>query len=77
MVGINDLSDKAGMKKLLVGKEEGGFQVDINNDVESKFPPLEDYIGKTICVTGEIVVNVFAGVYEIVVTDPSAIEIQE
>ena len=75
VVGINDLSDRAGTKKLLVGLEEGGFQVDISNDVESAFPPLDGYIGKTICVTGTIELNPFAGVYEMVVTDPSVIVI--
>jgi len=75
VVGINDLSDRAGTKKLLVGMEDGGFQVDISNDVESGFPPLDGYVGKTICVTGTIELNQFAGVYETVITDPSAIEI--
>ena len=77
VVAINDLSDRAGTKKLLVGLEEGGFQVDIANDVESLFPPLDDYVGEYIYVTGLVELNPFAGVYEMVITDPSAIEIAE
>ena len=75
VVGINDLSAQAGTKKLLVGLEDGGFQVDISNDVESAFPPLDSYVGKSIYVAGTIELNPFAGVYEMVVTNPSAIEI--
>ena len=77
VVGINDLSDRAGTKKLLVGLEDGGFQIDIDNSVESLFPPLESYIGKYIYVTGDLELNPFAGVYEMIITDPSAIVIAE
>jgi hypothetical protein len=77
VLGIQDLSDKAHKKKLLMGTEDGAFQVDIANDVESKFPPLDSYIGKNIYVTGEVTLNAFAGVYEVIITDPSAIEVGE
>ena len=77
VVGINDLSDRAGTKKLLVGLEDGGFQIDIANDVEGNFPSLEGYVGKYIYVTGLLVLNEFVGVYEMVITEPSVIVIAE
>ena len=83
VVDTKDLSQTgARAKKLMLGKmwQEtggGGFQIDIPNKVESQFPSIESYLGKKVCITGEILYNQRGERYEIEVTEPSQIEIQK
>lgn len=58
---------------LYLGEEFGGTIAVIEYFNADKFPSLEDYVGKEVEVTGEIVLNTYEDLPEIYCNDPSQI----
>lgn len=72
-----DIEPHSGRHILKLGLAEDGFGVSIQAYyVKKDFPPLEDYVGKTICVNGEIGLSPLGGP-EMDIRYPSQIEVQE
>jgi hypothetical protein len=55
------------------------FAVIVPNAMAASFPggdPLVQFVGKTLCVTGDVTKNSFTGGPQIIITDPSQIKVK-
>jgi len=75
VVGYEDMGEGIAKYLIYIGDEfSGTIAMILYEDIDG-FPSLDDYVGMTVEVTGEIYINQYRSQAEIAVTDPSQIVI--
>lgn len=76
VVGVEDMGEGIGKYLVYLGDEFAGHIAMILYDDVDKFPSLDDYVGQTVEVTGEIYMNPFRQQSETACTEASQIVIK-